>query len=617
MAPAKWRVDIVWKGLIGLAIGCILILTLFAALPWGIFRSSAEQLLSNRLEREVTLGKIRRIDHFSLHPLVEISHVSILQPSWAGSGTLANLGPVKVQFSAISLLGGRFEIERLGLEDGVLNLKRDAGGRENWSTGGAQETDGEPYSPLRQLSVARLRIRYQDDKQSRSAVIEVSADPGRDLRFTGEGQIHGHQVDIAGKAALPDPQDSHRPSSFQASITGQAIGFNLQGTMDRPLDLRHFTAQVDAYGDDLALIDAIIEAGLPGTQAVRLHANVSRDGRNWKISALEGSIGRSHIAGGAVIAKQDTRTHITGSLRSKRLDFRDLASDAGLVKAAAKRAKFGERVIPDTAIDLETVANTDGVLDIEIEHLLWPGRSPFRTVSTRLQLERSRLQLRPFTAGLSHGRLEGIVDVDQRDGGPRLLLDLRMRDARLLDFFPEAKVDGSLQGKMLLTGNGKTLREGIGRSSGIVALIANDGVLPARTASLLGQDLGGGLFSGKAEQARLRCLVIRLPINKGIAIPDPVLIDTDRAVTRAHGTINLATENLSLALQGAPKQKASLRITGLIPVRGTIKAPVVSLPESNKSVSGIVKMIGRAIIGKTQAKASDLNCRALERDAMK
>ena len=65
--------------------------------------------------------------------------------------------------------------------------------------------------------------------------------------------------------------------------------------MDRPLDVGHLTARISAHGDDLVLLDAVIEAGLPATQPVKLLANVRRDGRDWTIRALTGSIGRSDL----------------------------------------------------------------------------------------------------------------------------------------------------------------------------------------------------------------------------------------------------------------------------------------------------------------------------------
>ncbi|PUJ19960.1 hypothetical protein, partial [Salmonella enterica] len=160
----------------------------------------------------------------------------------------------------------------------------------------------------------------------------------------------------------------------------------------------------------------------PGTQPVRLTARVTRDRPDWIVEGLKGTIGRSDIAGHATIRKRDGRTRIDGAPSADRFDFDDLSSNAGKAKAAAKRARLGPRLIPDTAIDLATVDRTDGKLDIKVRQLLWPGPSPFRSLHGTISLEHSRLSVEPLTLGLTRGTLSGRIGVDQRDGGP--LLDI-------------------------------------------------------------------------------------------------------------------------------------------------------------------------------------------------
>ncbi|KAK0330673.1 hypothetical protein LTR94_031922, partial [Friedmanniomyces endolithicus] len=59
-----------------------------------------------------------------------------------------------------------------------------------------------------------------------------------------------------------------------------------------------------------------------------------------------------------------------------------------------------------------------------VRQLLWPGPSPFRSLTGTISLERSRLSVEPLTLGLTRGTLSGRIGVDQRDGGP--LLDIAM-----------------------------------------------------------------------------------------------------------------------------------------------------------------------------------------------
>ena len=100
--------------------------------------------------------------------------------------------------------------------------------------------------------------------------------------------------------------------------------------------------------------------------------------------------------------------------------------------AAAKRVRFGPRLIPDTAIDLATVDKTDGQLKLRVGTLLWPGPSPLKSVESTLVLEGSRLEVAPLSVALDHGRIAGRVVVDQRGGSPVLTLTLDLLQACLL-----------------------------------------------------------------------------------------------------------------------------------------------------------------------------------------
>jgi uncharacterized protein involved in outer membrane biogenesis len=598
----------------GLAALVLLGLALLAAFPWGVLKGRIADRLTRQIGAPVTIADMDRLDRLSLHPVVRLRGVEIAQPAWAGRGKLASVGEARIRFSVLSLIRGRIAIEALDLSGARIVLVRRKDGLENWS--GRKAEGGAGGRPeITRLTVRDTMLSYADAKQSRGFDAALTVDPDQGLSLSGRGHIHGKPVSIGARGAPVMGDAAGRAWPFAAVIRGEAVGLRIAGAMDRPLDVGHMTARISAHGDDLVLVDAVIEAGLPATQPVKLDANVRHDDPDWTIRSLAGTIGRSDIAGHAVVRKRDGRTRIDGALIARRFDFDDLASDEGRRIAAAKRARFGDRLIPDTAIDLATVEKTDGKLDIRVRTLLWPGSSPFRALNGTLVLDRSRLVVAPLTLELDRGRIGGRVVVDQRGGGPVLTLALDLQQARMLDFFPNAAIDGGLSGRVRLTGPGRTIRAAVGRSSGTLALYARDGVIPARTASLLGQDIGRGLTTDKDRQAVLRCMIARFDVRGGRANAAPVVIDTSRALTRATGTISLADERLALMLSGAPKRDSLLRLPGSIPVGGTIKTPEVRVPKRARSLGGVLGMIGRAVTGKQGDTAEDADCGALQRQA--
>lgn len=593
-----------------------------AAFPWGMLKGPLERRLSQTIGSTVSIGAMERLDAVSFHPRLRLRAVRIPQPAWVDPslGDLAQVAQVDLTLSTWALIFGRDAVEGARVRGANLQFYRTAQGRKNWG-GNAKGEDGPSKSGARllMLRVADSRLRYLDLKRDRSMDVAVASD-ARGLTINGQGLILGNRVSITGHGAAVVDGQAKGEWPFSVAIEGPAVGFALDGTMPSPLDLAHLQGKARAHGRDLRLLDAIIEAGLPGTQPVALTASVRRDKPDWIIEDLRGTIGRSDIAGHATILKRDGRTRIEGALQSARFDFDDLSSDEGKRRAAAIKARLGPRILPRSAIDLSRVGRTDGALDLRVDHLLWSGPSPFRSMSAHLSLDHSRLELSALHVGMTHGSMDGAMVIDQTDSkkpDPKLDLRLNLKGARLLDFFPRAQIDGSMIGRLAVIGYGHTIAEAIGAGNGVFALVARDGQIPARTAALLGQDIVRGLTLDKDKTDTLRCVAARLDIRGGMARPAPVLIDSTRAQTQVWGTINLRSERLMLALKGAPKKASLLRLPGQVTIGGTIRSPDISVPQKTKSLGGVLNMLGSAIAGRQEPLAGDADCHALERKAMR
>jgi uncharacterized protein involved in outer membrane biogenesis len=583
-----------------------LLLLLLAAFPWGILRPIAERALSRQFGRPVKIATMARQDHVSFHPTIVITGLRVPQAAWAGSGDLVRIDRATVRLAALPLLMADFRPDSVAIDGAAIDLVRDAQGRESWRNGPKRDDEARGGRPhLGQIGIRNATLRYRDAKRQRDVMARLAIDPAKGLVLDGDGHVRGTPVRLAVRGARL--AEGRWP--FRATIEGPALAMRFAGTMDHPLDIGHLDATVSARAANLNLVDAIVEAGLPRTQPVDLRATVRRDRPDWRVTKLSGTVGRSQVAGEATIGKRGGRHLIDATLNSARFDFDDLSDAEGRARAVAKRALFGRRLVPDTAIDLDNVARTDGTLRVHVAQLLWAGPSPFRSLDAVLKVDHKRLTIAPLRLGLLHGTMAGPVTVDQRKGGdPVLTTDLRLQGARLNDFVPDAGIDGRMDGVLKLAGPGRTVRAAIGRSTGAVAIVARDGLLPARTASLLGQDLAHGLFGGKDRQAELRCVIARFDVRGGAARPAPLLIDTSRAQSRFAGSIALADERMALTMRGIPKAKTALRLDGEIGVGGTIKAPDISLPGKGGAAGALLRSVGRLLSGDDGPVAGDADC---------
>ena len=601
------------------ALALVLLLLAAAAFPWGLLKGTIEARLSERFGRPVTIASLDRLDRFGFTPTLLVKGVRVPQPRWAGSGDFARIAEAQATFSIWPLLTGRFAPRDVAIRELRLALVRTADGRDNWSRPGDRKEGGNDALALSSLSVSDSRIIYRDAVRNRQLSASFSADPRTGIRASGSGTVRGTPVTLA-LSGPPVEAGADRPWPFTARIGGSDLAMTATGRMDHPLDTEHMTLDVSARASDLRLIDAVIEAGLFGTQPVRLAAHVRHDAPDWTITGLHGTIGRSILAGDLIVKKRDGRTRLDGSVTARQLAFEDFSSSEGLAKGAALERRIGLRLVPNTRINLAGIDTTDGRLDFRIAHILGQtGPSTLQWMRGTAVLDHQRLTLEPFTIGLTRGTIGGRMMVDQ--GGhrvPTVSVDLALENSSITALAGGGgDFTGTVSGHARLTGRGDTVRAAVGNSDGTIGFAARGGVLPARVADALGFDAGRAFFASEDDQAGLRCVILHLAVNGGHGRISPLIVDTSQSQLRGEGSITFPDEALAIRLTGAPKRNSILRLPGSATMTGTIREPHVVVPREVKSVGNIFKAIGRFINGTQGPTATDADCGALAAQALR
>lgn len=589
---------------------------LVAAFPVSPFRERAERTLIARFGRPVTIGALERTPAFSFTPTIRIRDVRIPQPDWAGSGDFVRIATLDMQIRSLGLLTGRVDPKNVTASGVRLDLVRTAKGQTNWDRPGGAKDDGSA-SPLRLdgLTVRDAVVRYRDGKQDRQFTLSVTSD-ANGFAARGQGVVRGAAVRVSASGAPITA--GGQPWPFRARLDGPALSMTARGRMDAPLDTERMTLAVTAQASSLKLIDAVIEAGLFGTQPVRLSADVRHDGPKWHIDTLRGRIGRSDFTGKLGVDKTSGRTVLNGDIHASQLDFDDLADDAGLAKAAALERAVGPRVVPNTRVDIGKITSTDGRIAFRIDRIVSREPSAITTASGVLVLDRQLLTIEQLRIGLKRDAITGKAVVDQRGGrkDPTVTLALDLTGSSIAALAGGGDVSGRLDGRVRLSGVGKTIRTAVGRSNGQIGLVARDGALPAKMAAMLGFDAGRALTADDDARARLRCAVVRLDVAGGRGRFDPLIVDTSASQTRGTGGVVFPAETVAARLTGAPKHNSLLRIPGSVLVSGTLSSPQVVVPQETKSVGNILKGLGRAITGKQGPVAGNADCDALSRRAI-
>lgn len=596
----------------------LLILLACMPLSWG--KAMAERALSRQTGGTATIGALERETAFSLRPVVRLSDIVVPQPRWAGPGDVARIAQLRVRLPILPLLIGRLQAVPVSARGVRLNLVRDGEGRMNWRPQTRErDHDGAPRDAAMRLE--DVVIDYRDALRKRRFTLSLAATPEAGLHGAGTGAVDGAPVRLAVKGA---PMVAGRPWPFEASIDGAALAMHARGEMAGPLRLDDLHMRVEARADDLKRIDRVIEAGLFGTRAVDLSADVRHAGPDWTIESLRGTVGASHLTGRLSARKVDGRMKLDGAVRFANLDFEDLADDAGRARAIALERREGLRLVPDTRINIRKIDRTDGRIAVRVDRITG-GRRPSSLTGLQavLMLQDRVLTVSPLRIDLGQGAITGRAVIDQRAGQPKptvtLALDMTGSSIAALAGGAsggENEIDGRVDARARLTGVGDTVREAVGTSSGTIGIVARAGAMPTKIAALIGFDVGRSLFGDGDRPAGLRCAVLAARVQGGRAQAGTLVIDTTISQSRGAGTIVFPDEALDLRMTGAPKGDTTLRLPGTVNLRGTIRAPRIVVPEGTRSLGNILKAVGRAIGGDDRARAVDADCPALVRAAI-
>jgi len=627
--------------LAGVAVVLVLGILFLGAVPASILRGVIVEKLQGASDRDVAIGSVTRDSFFSYSPVITVHDLRVAQPRWAGDGDFIRLKSVSARLSVLDILTGGVQPDRVRIDELEIALIRDENGRSNWDEDEADDRDEDENGPaLTDLDVRQSRFSFTDRKRGLDLAGPITVDSKNGLRAEGKGTFLQTKASLSFTGGAITGIDPEADYPFEMALDSPALNLTAKGKMQGVLNTGLFTASLSAQAPTLKNLDRVIEAGLFGTQPIDLRANVRHKDKDWFVTKLDGSIGRSRLSGNADILKRDGRTKIDATIHATTLDFDDLADDAGLARAAALTRRIGPRVIPSTRINLSKMGPTDGQLDFTIDRLLSRRDTVFRSLKGTLSLDHKLIKISDLVIRLKSGRMTGGLQVDHRSGAPKFSTDLTLRGASISDLIGNGDiVTATMRGRIKLSGFGDTVRAALEKADGKAAMVASGGSVRATAAHVLGQNLSGAvgkIIDDPKARVPLRCLVASFDAKNGVLTPGPLAVDTEISIGRGEGRIALDGETISLILRGGAKGKSALRIVDPIKISGTLTAPNVSVAGLGKaedaekpSLGDVLKVatksIGSALgIGSSdkqdeafQRRPKSLNCDAVIAAAMR
>ena len=578
-----------------LAVVFAIIALIAAALAWtegDHLRGPLSGYVSRHTGREIRIDGPLRVHLLSLHPGLIAEHVTIGNPPWTPPGTMAAIGKLTVVLD-LPLLGHPFAIRRLEMEGADLHLRCDAAGHANWILQAPGILPGEGAPILHGLSVPAAHVALDDDRRhllfdGTVTAADAVQDATGPLQIEGKGHLNGRDATftIHGEPLATVAPDKPYDFTFDERSSGSQLF--ARGSVLRPFDFRELEVTFEAGGADLKDLYFLMGVSLPNTAAYRVSGKLSRQGTLFRLSDLVATTGQSDMAG-TLASRMDSngKSHVEADLHSKRLRTADLgARAAGRAGEPPPAKRF---LLPETDIRTEGIRRTDAVVNFRAQEVQ-AGRLVFHTVGGRMSIDYGTVTVPLLSAALAEGKIAARIQFDAKHDIPTAKLVLDMANIRVGQFASrdpaEPPLDGSLQGRLTLAGQGRSLHEIAASANGKVSAILPQGEMRASLAELTGLDLRalGLMLTGNKQHTAIRCGVADFRAREGTLTAQTLVIDTEPVLITGGGSIHLDSETLDLQLYGEPKERRLLRLRAPVSIHGTLAHPSFGIEKGHRKL---------------------------------
>ncbi|MGZ8363404.1 MAG: AsmA family protein [Caulobacteraceae bacterium] len=599
---------------------------------WNWLRGPIARYASEKTGRAVRIDGDLKVKLFSFTPEAHVSGLKIGHPKWAGKGDTADISNLHIKVRLAPLFALKIEMPLVELNKPNLVFIRDVDGRATWKLDQSPTAKPTKLPPIANLIIRDGHLRFVDQKKQ--LVIDgtvnsheaVSSGGDAGFKLVGKGSIRGEpfRLSVRGGPIVNIRKD--RPYSFGASVVAGATRILANGALPRPFDLNYINARVTASGRDLADLYDLLAIPLPNTPPYRLSMRMVRQPDRVELHGLSGRVGDSDLAGEIAVDTRG-RKFIKADLRSRRLDFDDMAAIFGARNAAGggqtyRPAMSGGRMLPDATLKVDRMRSVDAVVRYRATSVR-TRRIPLRQVSVHAKLNNGVLVADPVNFAFPQGRIDGRARIDARKAVPFSEVEANVRGIRVEYFARPVKgsvpIEAPMSAYIKLAGSGASVHQAASHASGAININLAQGRMRKAFAELMAINILPGLpelLNNDRKETTLSCAAAHFTVRDGIGHAARLVADTDVVAVRGAGVINLANETLDVRLKGKSKKIRILRIIAPIHITGKLYAPKAkaelakALPQAGIAVAlgALVSPLAAVIPFISAGSAKDIGC---------
>jgi len=574
--------------------------------PWNQLRGPVNRYVSDQLGRRFEITDRLSVS-LGRTSTVRLDGIEVANPDWASEPFLIKAKAAEFDIKLFSLLSGKVDLPRITLFEPQIGLQIEPDGRRTWAL--SRDTSDSSATPkIGELKVDQgiLKYRAAEKGADMSVLFTLDAEGTMSqqgtaqlpLRFKASGKWNNELFTANGRTGGVLKLSRDLTESFPIEVFAQTGRTTLKasGTVENLQEFSGLNAAIDIQGRNLDELYKLAGVVLPSTPPYKLRGQLSKHGKVWSTTQIQGLLGKSDIAGDMSFDTSQKTSLLTGKIRSKILDFDDLRPVIGLpVKSSAAVASTKEasavpsqkaapantqrKVLPTATLDLVKLKamNADVTYSaLDIRHI---KELPLDKGNVHVKLNNGVLQLEPLALGVAGGSLAGQITIDVNVVPAAFDTKFDLRAVQLNKLFPTIENTksslGKISGRVGLKGRGNSMAQMLGSASGDVAVLMGKGELSNILLEYMGLD-GGEIIKFLLvgdRNVELRCAAAAFEVKQGLMASKVILLDTSDTVINGTGQINLANETLDMVLKPEPKDKSILSLRSPLKIGGTFAAP--------------------------------------------
>lgn len=430
--------------LLPVALAGLVLLThpVLSVAPW---RATLAQRLSAQLGRPVRLEGPLELE-VGLRPRLRIGGLHLDNPAGYRHAQFASLGEAVLALDLADLWQHRLHVREFSARGVQVHLERDAAGVPDWlfhppvaapaaparpASGGAMPAVG---LGVDRVVFERLAVDYLADPEAPPKsftldTLELTAPAGKALAARLVGSVNGqfpYLLSLTG-GSLDALAQAREPWPLSASLDFAGSSLALEGELRPGATGLGVHLRFGFGSGELRTLERLLQTHLPPVGAVGLSGTVDWSPGRLRLGELDGVVGRSQLHGTLEVDLRGKRPAVAGELDLPTFDSHPFLLGQPGAPHEAQGMDYAR--IEQLPVDLEPFGLLDARLVLRVER--WLGL-PGDIRDARLEVDVRDGALRaPVQATIAGVPLRGELQVQRRDGVPRLQVGLEARHTRL------------------------------------------------------------------------------------------------------------------------------------------------------------------------------------------